>query len=134
VFLADGEDAANVFARLLKQHIDAIVGADPGKTLSALGMRGKLGLHSTEPDELVTLTFDGERVTIKNGFDDDLDASITGPLKLQTETLIGAANPYVAMLKRKLTVGIRWRRPLFSFWAYRFLMVPASLRRAKEPA
>lgn len=131
VTLADGEENANILAKLLKQHIDAIVAADPAKATVARGINGKLGLHSTEPDARVTLVFDGKALAIKNGFDADLDASIIGPLKLQTETLTGQANPYTAMLKRKLKVGIRWKRPLFSLVTYRFLIVPPSLRPPK---
>jgi len=48
VTLADGEEAANIFAKLLKQHIEGIVEGDPSKAR----IRGKLGLHSTEPDAL----------------------------------------------------------------------------------
>jgi putative sterol carrier protein len=118
VTLADGEENANILAKLLKQHVDAIVAADPAKATVARRINGKLGLYSTEPDARVTLVFDGKALAIKNGFDDDLDASITGPLKLQTETLTGQANPYVAMLKRKLKVGFV-DRPLFSLVTYR---------------
>lgn len=132
VTLADGEESANILAKLLKQHVDAIVAADPGKVAAARRINGKLGLYSTEPDARVTLVFDGKGLAIKNGFDDDLDASITGPLKLQTETLTGQANPYAAMLKRKLKVGFRWNRPLFSLVTYRFLIVPPSLRPPKQ--
>ena len=125
-------EAANVLAKLLKQHIDAIVAADPGKVEAARRIDGKLGLYSTEPEAKVTLVFGGGDLVIRNGFDDDLDATITGPLKLQTETLTGQENPYVAMLKRRLKVGIRWKRPLFSAQTYRFLIVPPSLRPPKQ--
>lgn len=127
VVLADG-DQANLFAGLLKQHIDAIVAADPAKAGVARKINGKLGLHSTEPESAATLVFDGTRVTVKNGIDDDVDGRIKGPLKLQTETLTGKENPYKAMLRRTLSVGFRWRRPLFTLTTYRFLMVPESLR------
>ncbi len=130
VVLADGGDA-NLFAGLLKQHIDAIVAGEPKKADEARRINGKLGLDSTEPPSQATLVFDGERVTIKNGIDADVDATIKGTLKLQTETLVGQANPYAAMLKRKLSVGIKWRRPLFSAQTYRFLIVPPSMRPPK---
>lgn len=130
VVLAEGDDA-NLFAKLLKQHIDAIVAGEPRKADEARKIDGKLGLDSTDPPSQATLVFDGERVTIKNGIDADVDATIKGTLKLQTETLVGQANPYSAMLKRKLSVGIRWRRPLFSAQTYRFLIVPPSMRPPK---
>lgn len=130
VELADGEQA-NVLARLLKQHIDAIVAADPAKLRDAASIRGRLGLHSTEPDAYATLAFAGNRLVIRNGFDTDLDGTITGPLKLQTETLVGLANPYSLMLRRRLRVGIKWSRPLFTLRTYAFLKVPPSLRPAK---
>jgi len=128
--LADGEQA-NVLARLLKQHIDAIVAADPAKLHQAAGIRGKLGLHSTEPDAFATLVFAGDHLEIRNGFDAGLDGTITGPLKLQTETLVGLANPYAEMLRRRLRVGITWSRPLFTLRTYAFLKVPPSLRPVK---
>ena len=130
VMLADGEEQANILAKLLKQHIDAIVAADAGKATAALKIRGKLGLHSTEPEAEVTLVFDGAGVIVKNGLDAELDGKITGPLKLQTETLVGVANPYREMLRRKLKVGMKWSRPLFTLTTYAFLKVPASLRPA----
>jgi hypothetical protein len=128
ITLADGEEAANIFAKLLKQHIEGIVEGDPSKAAAAARIRGKLGLHSTEPDAFVTLVFGDDGVTIKNGFDTDLDGRITGPLKLQTETLIGVANAYVAILKRQLKLGVKWSRPLFTAQTYAFLKVPESMR------
>ena len=134
VILADGEEQANILAKLIKQHIDAIVAADAGKIAAAAKIHGKLGLHSTEPEAEVTLVFDGFGVTIRNGMDSDLDGRITGPLKLQTETLVGVANPYREMLRRKLKVGIKWTRPMFTATTYAFLKVPASLRPTAEKA
>jgi hypothetical protein len=133
VVLAETEP--NVLAGLLKQHIDAIIAADPAKIDAARKIRGKLGLNSTEPEAQVTLVFDGRGVTIKNGMDADRDGTITGPLKLQTETLIGVANPYREMLRRKLKVGIKPSRPLFTAQTYAFLKVPPSLRpKPEQPA
>ncbi len=134
VVLADGEEGANILAKLLKQHIDAIVEADAGKVKAALNIRGKLGLHSTEPEAEATLVFDGAGVLIKNGMAPDCDGKITGPLKLQTETLIGVANPYREMLHRTLKVSFKLSRPLFTLTSYSFLKVPPSLRPAKGGA
>jgi hypothetical protein len=133
VVFAEGEENANIVAKLLKQHIDAIVAADPAKAGAARRLRGKLGIHSTEPDEKVTLIFDGERVTIRNGFDADLDGAITGPLKLQTETLAGIANPYREILRRKLKVRLKLTRPLFVSQTYSFLKVPPAMKAAQPP-
>lgn len=133
VAFAEGEEKANIVAKLLKQHIDAIVAADPSKVDAARKLRGKLGIHSTEPDEKVTLIFDGERVTIRNGFDPDLDGAITGPLKLQTETLAGIANPYIEILRRKLKVRIKLTRPFFTSRTYNFLKVPPAMKAAQPP-
>ena len=93
-----------------------------------------MGLRSTEPEALVTLVFGDAVITIKNGFDEDLDGRITGTLKLQTETLVGAANPYVAILKRQLKLGVKWSRPLFTAQTYGFLKVPESMRVPAEAA
>ena len=131
VLLADGEDGANILAKLLKQHIDAIVEADAGKVAAALKIRGKLGLHSTEPDAEATLVFDGAGVVIKNGMEPDCDGKVTGPLRLQTETLVGVANPYREMLRRTLKVSLKLSRPLFTSTTYSFLRVPPSLRPPK---
>jgi hypothetical protein len=127
VSLVDGEDEANILAKLLKKHVEDIVAADPSKAAVALGIDGKLGVHSTEPDVAVTLIFGADGLRIKNGFEPDLDGVITGPLKLQTETLAGIANPYGAMLRRKLKVSIRWSRPLFTLQTYGFLKAPKSM-------
>ncbi len=128
ITLADGEEGANIFAKLLKQHIEELIAGDPGKVAVAGKIRGKLGLHSTDPEALVTLAFGDTVITIKNGFDGDLDGQIAGTLKLQTETLVGAANPYVAILKRQLKLGVKWSRPLFTAQTYGFLKVPESMR------
>ena len=128
IILAESEEDANVFAKLLKQHLDGILEGDPSKADVAAKIRGKLGLHSTEPEASVTLEFDAGRVTIRNGFEPGLDGTITGPLKLQTETLIGVANPYRAWLQRRLKIGIKWSRPLFTSQTYGFLTVPESMR------
>ncbi|HWQ28897.1 MAG TPA: hypothetical protein VNN12_07725 [Dehalococcoidia bacterium] len=133
VVFAEGEEKANIVAKLLKQHIDAIVAADPSKVDAARKLRGKLGIHSTEPDERVTLIFDGERVMIRNGFDPDLDGAITGPLKLQTETLAGIANPYREILRRKLKVRFKLTRPFFTSRTYNFLKVPPAMKAAAQP-
>jgi hypothetical protein len=125
--LIDGEDEANILAKLLKKHVEDIVTADPSKAADALRIDGKLGVHSTEPDLAVTLIFGADGLRIKNGFEPDLDGAITGPLKLQTETLAGMANPYSAMLRRKLKVSMRWSRPLFTMKTYGFLKVPKSM-------
>lgn len=125
--LPDG-DQANIFATLLKQHIEGLLAGDPSKAGVAARIRGKLGLHSTEPDAKVTLVFADGGLTIKNGFDNDLDGRITGPLKLQTETLIAVANPYTAILRRRLKLGIKWSRPMFTAQTYGFLRVPESMR------
>lgn len=127
VELLDGQDAANVLAKLLKQHIEDIVAAEPAKAGEAKRIRGKLGLHSTEPEASVTLVFAEPGMSIKNEIDADVDGTITGPLKLQTETLVGLANPYTAMLRRRLKVGVRWSRPLFTLTTYRFLRAPKSM-------
>jgi hypothetical protein len=134
VALADGEDAANIFAKLLKQHIEGLFAGDPSKVAVAKRIRGKLGLHSTEPDALVTLVFADGTITIKNGFDADLDGRITGPLKLQTETLVGVANAYTSILKRQLKLGVKWSRPMFTAQTYGFLKVPESMRTPAAPA
>ncbi len=133
VVFAEGEEKANIVAKLLKQHIDAIVAAEPSKADAARKLRGKLGIHSTEPDEKVTLIFDGQRVTIRNGFDPDLDGAIEGPLKLQTETLAGIANPYREILRRKLKVRIKLTRPFFTSQTYNFLKVPPAMKAAQPP-
>ncbi|HXF50787.1 MAG TPA: hypothetical protein VNM43_03790 [Dehalococcoidia bacterium] len=133
VVFAEGEEKANIVAKLLKQHIDAIVAADPSKIDAARKLRGKLGIHSTEPDEKVTLIFEGGRVTIRNGFDADLDGAISGPLKLQTETLAGVATPYREILRRKLKVRIKLTRPLFTSQTYNFLKVPPAMKAAQPP-
>lgn len=127
ISLVDGEDDANVLAKLLKKHVEDIVAADPSKAGVALGIDGKLGVHSTDPDVAVTLIFGPDGLRIKNGFEPGLDGAITGPLKLQTETLAGIANPYSAMLRRKLKVSMRWSRPLFTMKTYGFLKVPKSM-------
>jgi hypothetical protein len=124
--LVDGEDA-NILATLLKKHIEDIVAADPGKAHQARSISGKLGLHSTEPEASVTVVFLDDGLRIKNDIDADVDGTITGPLKLQTETLAGLANPYAAMLRRRLKIGIRWSRPLFTLQTYGFLKVPKSM-------
>ncbi len=134
VVLAEGEEQANILAKLLKQHIDAIVEADAGKATAALKIRGKLGLHSTEPEAEATIVFDGAGVMIKNGMDAECDGKITGPLKLQTETLVGVANPYREMLRRQLKVSFKLSRPLFTSTTYSFLKVPPSLRPPKPAA
>jgi hypothetical protein len=131
--LPDGEQA-NIFATLLKQHIEGLIAGDPSKADAAVKIRGKLGLHSTEPDAKVTLVFGNEGLIIKNGFDDDLDGRITGPLKLQTETLVGAANAYTSILRRRLRLGIKWSRPMFTAQTYGFLRVPESMRPKPESA
>jgi hypothetical protein len=128
IALAESEEEANVFAKLLKQHIESIVEGDLSKANVAGKIHGKLGLHSTDPEALVTLVFGDDGITIRNGFDNDLDGRITGTLKLQTETLVGAANPYVAILKRQLKLGVKWSRPLFTAQTYGFLKVPESMR------
>jgi len=128
VTLVDGEDDANVLARLLKKHIEDIAAEDPGKARAAAAIHGKLGLYSTDPEALVTLAFQDDGIVIKNGFDADLDGAITGPLKLQTEALVGLANPYTAMLRRRLKVRVKWSRPLFTLQTYSFLKVPPSMR------
>jgi len=132
VTLADGEEDANILARLLKKHIEDIVAEDPAKARAAAEIHGRLGLHSTDPEALVTLVFDEDGLVIKNGFDTDLDGTVKGPLKLQTETLVGVANPYTAMLRRRLKVGIKWSRPLFTLKTYSFLQVPKSMRPPKS--
>ena len=131
VELVDGEDA-NVLATLLKKHIEDIVAAEPSKAQAARSISGKLGVYSTEPEALVTLVFGAHGLRIRNGFDPDLDGEITGTLKLQTETLAGLANPYWAMLQRKLKVGFRWSRPLFTLQTYSFLKAPPSMRPPKN--
>lgn len=78
VVLADGEEQANILAKLLKQHIDAIVEADAAKGAAALKIRGKLGLHSTEPEAEATLVFGGAGVLIRNGVGPDCDGKIRG--------------------------------------------------------
>jgi hypothetical protein len=130
VALADGE-GANIVAQLLKQHIEGIVAAAPAKAGAARKIKGKLGIHSTEPDARVTLVFDGQGVVIKNDWDADLDGRITGPLKLQTETLAGQANPYREMLRGKMKVGVKLTRPLFTLTTYNFLKVPRPAPRAQ---
>ena len=127
VTLAEGTDG-NVLATLLKQHIEAVVEAEPKKIDAAARIHGRLGIRSTEPVADVTLVFEPGGITIRPGIEDGVDGTITGPLKLQTETLVAKANPYVAMLKRQLKVGIKWGRPLFTSQAYGFLKVPPSLR------
>ncbi len=131
VTLTDGEEQANILARLLKKHIDDLVAGEPSKAAVAARIRGKLCLCSTEPEALVTLVFKNEGIEIKNGIDPDNDGVITGPLKLQTETLVGIANPYTAMLRRQLKVGIKWSRPLFTLQSYGFLKVPPHMRPPK---
>lgn len=127
VQLVDGEDAANVLAKLLKQHIEDITAAAPSKASDALEIRGKLGLQSTEPEASVTLVFDGTGLSIQNGIDDDVDGVITGTLKVQTETLVGLTNPYAALLRRRLKVRIKPSRPLFTRATYLFLKAPESM-------
>jgi hypothetical protein len=127
VTLGEGTDG-NVLATLMKQHIEAVVAAEPKKIDAAARIHGKLGVRSTEPPAEVTLAFEGAGVTIRGGIEDGVDGTITGPLKLQTETLVAKANPYIAMLKRQLKVGIKLSRPLFTSQAYGFLKVPPSLR------
>lgn len=126
VDLLNSEDA-NVLARLLKQHIDDIVAAEPSKAADARRIHGKLGLRSTEPVADVTLIFGADGLAIKNEIDEDVDGTIIGPLKLQTETLAGIANPYTALLRRRLKLRIRLSRPLFTSTTYRFLKVPKSM-------
>ncbi|MHB8377727.1 MAG: SCP2 sterol-binding domain-containing protein [Dehalococcoidia bacterium] len=127
VTFAEGTDG-NVLATLLKQHIEAVVAADPRKADAAARLHGRLGIRSTEPPAEVTLVFAPGGVTIRNGIEPGVDGTITGPLKLQTETLVAKANPYTAMLRRQLKVRIRLSRPLFTAQAYSFLKVPPSLR------
>ena len=134
VELVDGEEDANVLATLLRNHIHDIVAADPSKVQAARRLEGRLGVRSTEPQVSVTLVFGRAGLRIKNGLEPALDGTITGPLKLQTETLAGLANPYWAMLQRKLKVSLRWSRPLFTLQTYSFLKAPPSMRPPREGA
>ena len=127
VTLGEGTDG-NVLATLLKQHIEAVVAAEPRKAGAAARIHGRLGIRSTEPVADVTLVFAPGGVTIRGGIEPGVDGTITGPLKLQTETLVAKAKPYTAMLRRQLKVRIRLSRPLFTAQAYSFLKVPPSLR------
>ena len=109
VRLAEGTESgfADIMGQFLRQNLDE----SERKRRSASRLRGRLAMTAADRGYSITLVFAEEGVTIYDGENGPVDASIVGPYERLIGLAQGKSNQLIEHLRGRLKVTSRWRRP-----------------------
>ena len=119
VCLAEGTGSglAHIVLQLLEQDLAEF----ESKRQRAARLRGRIAMTDSEHDVTVTLNFQGDRIVIRDGAEEPVDASIAGPHRELVGLLQGRTSPLGAHLRGRLRVRSSWRRPFFPLRVHRLM-------------
>lgn len=125
VCLAEGTGSglAHIVLQLLEQDLAEF----ESKRQRAARLRGRVVMNDSEHDVTVTLDFRGDRIVIRDGAEEPVDACISGPHRELVGLLQGRTSPLGSHLRGRLRVRSSWRRPLLPLRVHRLM------RLAPEP-
>jgi predicted lipid carrier protein YhbT len=126
------EEARSGFASIVQQYLEQQLAESAARRRRALRLSGRLGLTATDYRASVTVEFCGNRISVRDGIDPRLDASIAGPLKLLTAMLQGTANPLIEHLRGRLRVSSRLKTLLLPLRVHRLMQLRPERRNSGE--
>ncbi len=125
IYAPEGE-ALNGLGMLLKQYLEQNLAEFEAKARQAFRIRGRVAVE-VDKGIAITISFQGERIQIKNGVRDHPDLHLSSSYLLLSKVLSGKANPYLELIRRNIKLQALPRRPYQSIRVLRFLKIPAEL-------
>lgn len=119
VQLADG--AASGLAHIVQQYLEQDLTEFERKRRLAARLRGRISMTASDHGVSVTLAFRGDEITIFDGEQAPIDASIAGPYRALVRLMQGEANPLVEHLRGRLRVRARFARLLLPLRLHRLV-------------
>lgn len=111
VRLAEG--AQSGLASIVQQYLEQQISESAARRARAARLRGRLCLTATDYGVSVTVDFGPRFITVLDGVQCPVDASIAGSYSLLTGLLQGRANPLFEHLRGRLKVSASLRNLLF---------------------
>lgn len=115
------EAADSGFANIVQQYLQQSLDESEKRRRRARQLQGRLAMTATDYDQAVTLVFTGADISILDGEQRPLDASIRGPYSTLVDLLQGEASPLVAHLRGRIRVTSSWSKPFFPLHAHNLM-------------
>ena len=107
------ETAESGFAMIVEQFLRQSLDESEEKRHRAARLRGRMAMTASDHGYTVTLVFTEEGISILDGGEEPLDASIAGPYQTLVDLIQGVDSPLKAHLGRRIKVKSRPRKLLF---------------------
>jgi putative sterol carrier protein len=101
------ETAESGFASIVEQFLVQSLEDSEQKRREARGLRGRMAMTASDRGYTVTLVFAAEGISILDGPQGPLDATIAGPYDTLIDLLQGDDNPLMAHLRGRIKVTSR---------------------------
>ncbi|MBU2549840.1 MAG: hypothetical protein KKB20_15610 [Proteobacteria bacterium] len=116
----------NGLGMMMLQYLEQNLGEFDYKVRQGLGLRCRVAVQ-VEKGIATSIAFLGERIEIQNGIDDRADLVLKSSYITLSRILSGQAGPAGEMLRGRVRLGARPRRPFQAMRVLRFLKVPSEL-------
>lgn len=107
------EAADSGFANIVQQYLQQSLDESEKRRRRARRLRGRLAMTAIDHDQTVTLVFSGEDVSILDGEQGPLDASIRGPYATLVDLIQGEASPLLSHFAGRIRVTSSRSKPFF---------------------
>ena len=118
------EEGLNGLGKMMIQYLEQNFADFSYKTKQALGIHGCVVVE-VEQGIAITLSFEGERIRIRNGVGNGADLHLTGPFSVFANVLSGKSSPLMEVVKGHLKVKSFLKRPIQSLKIFRLLKIPS---------
>jgi len=125
-------NAASGFASIVQQYLQQQLADYRRKGRRAARIRGRMALKATDYAAVVTVDFADGLITVSDGEQSPLDASIAGPYRSLIELLRGHTNPLSEHLRGRLRVRVRWSKLMLPLRVLRLVRLDRARRREPE--
>lgn len=107
------EAADSGFANIVQQYLQQSLDESEKRRLRARQLRGRLAMTASDHEQTITLVFAEDEVSILDGAQRPLDASITGPYATLVDLIQGEASPLLSHLSGRIKVTSSFSKPFF---------------------
>jgi hypothetical protein len=116
----------NGLGMMLLQYLEQNFADFDYKVSQGLRLSGQVAVE-VEKGIAITVSFQGERIRIENGINDNPDLCLKGSYLLLSKVLTGQASPFLEILRGNLKLKTFPRHPYRSLKILRFLKMPPEL-------
>ena len=126
------ETAQSGFARIVEQYLSQSLAESAEKRRRAARLRGRMAMTASDRGYTITLVFAEDSISILDGGEGPLDASIAGPYQTLVDLMQGDDSPIGAHLRRRIKVKSRPRKLFFPLHVHNLMKLEKEEDTAKQ--